>query len=74
MDLQHPTIWTFIEGLLAYHSEQETKLLQLDQGDNPNEPQKRKWRKREEKLKRLVDEYEPLEKLKFIPTIGFNFS
>lgn len=71
---QHPTIWTFIEGLLSFHSEQEMKFLQLDQGGNPNEPQKRKWREREEKLRRLVDEYDPCEMLKFIQTIGYNFS
>ena len=40
---QHPSLWTFIDGLLAVHAEQEIKFQQLSQGVSPNEPQRRKW-------------------------------
>ena len=44
---QHPFLWTLIDGLLAFHVEQEMKFQQLSQGVSPNEPQRREWRERE---------------------------
>ena len=71
---QHPSLWTFIDGLRAFHAEQEMKYQQLSQGESPNEPQRKKWREREAKLRMLVDNYDRSNKLDFIQKVSYNMS
>ena len=69
----HPSQWTFITQLRKFHAEVETKYLQLAVGTMPSQPVAKKWRVRDGRLKRLVDNYNPSEKLDFIRKIGYMF-
>ena len=69
----HPSIWVFIETLSKFHSETELKYLQISAGGQPTERPKKQWRVREEKLKRLVANYDPNAKMDFCRCIGYNY-
>ena len=69
----HPTIWVFIETLAKFHTETETKYLQIASGGNPAEKARRKWRIREQKLRNLVQNYNPARRLDFCREIGYNY-
>ena len=70
----HPSIWVFIETLSKFHSETELKYLQMAAGGQPTERPKKQWRVREEKLKRLVANYDPNAKIDFCRCIGYNYN
>ena len=70
----HPSIWVFIETLSKFHSETELKYLQMAAGGQPTERPKKQWRVREEKLKRLVANYDPNAKIVFCRCIGYNYN
>ena len=69
----HPSIWVFIETLSNFQSETELKYLQIAAGGQATEKPKKQWRIREEKLKRLVSNYDANTKMDFCRCIGYNF-
>ena len=71
---KHPTIWDFITKLKRFHAEVEKKYGLIDQGIRPDEPQRRRWREREQRIKDFVDNYNPSAKLIFIRRIGLHFN
>ena len=69
----HPTIWVFIESLKNFHAEMELKYCQLSRGMAPNEPQRKRWRLREQDLQDYVARYNPACKQQYHRRIGLHF-
>ena len=72
-DASHPTLWTFISTLRKFHAEAETKHLQISLGTAPSQPVAKKWKVRDEKIKILMNNYNPGNKMNFMIKIGYMF-
>ena len=68
----HPTLWTFIATLRKFHAEAETKY-QISLGTEPSQPVAKKWKVRDEKIKILMNNYNPGNKMDFMIKIGYMF-
>ena len=69
----HPTLWTFISTLRKFHAEAEAKHLQISLGTAPSQPVAKKWKIRDEKIKILMNNYNPGNKMDFMIKIGYMF-
>ena len=73
-DASRPTLWTFISTLRKFHAEAETKHLQISLGTAPSQPVAKKWKVRDEKIKILMNNYNPGNKMDFMIKIGYVLS
>ena len=69
----HPTIWKCIEKLREFNSEMELHILHSDTGMPADQQPRTHWRLKQERIKRIVQTYDPNTVTHYCRRLGYLF-
>ncbi|XP_068205394.1 uncharacterized protein [Palaemon carinicauda] len=67
---KHPHIWKLIDRLIKEEVLSQTKVIQMERGDE--RPTNTKYKKINKRLEQIVSRYNPDDKITFLRSIGYN--